>query len=186
MSKKIVLGVTGASGSILAWRFMEAARSNEIHLIISRNSDQVIAYEMGKSSSDFEKLSTFSYSDSDLAARVSSGSFIFDAMVVMPCSMNTLAKIAGGISDSLITRVAAVCLKERRRLILVPREMPLSEIALENMLKLTRAGAIIAPSMPSFYTLPKNIDDMVNFVVSRILDLSGIENDLIKRWKQEG
>ncbi|MHB8360554.1 MAG: UbiX family flavin prenyltransferase [Thermoplasmataceae archaeon] len=186
MNKKIVLGVTGASGSILAWRFMETAKGNEIHLIISKNSEQVISYEMGKTSGDFENLSSFSYSDQDLAAGVSSGSFIFDAMVIMPCSMNTLAKISGGISDSLITRAAAVCLKERRKLILVPREMPLSEIALENMLRLTRSGAIIAPSMPSFYTLPKSVDDMINFVVSRVLDLCGIENNLIKRWKQEG
>lgn len=185
MKKRIVLGITGASGSILAWKFIKAAEGNEIHLIISKNSDQVINYEMGKSSTDFQKLATHSYDDHDLAARVSSGSFIFDVMVVMPCSMNTLAKIAGGISDSLITRAASVCLKERRRLILVPREMPLSEIALENMLRLTRAGAIIAPSMPAFYTLPKSVDDMADFVVSRILDLSGLENAIIRRWKED-
>ncbi len=183
-NKRIVLAVTGASGSILAQRFLETSRE-EIHLVISSNSDQVIEYETGHNSEYFKKMASYVYDDRDVAAKISSGSFIFDAMVVMPCSMNTLAKIAAGISDSLITRAAAVSLKERRRLIIVPREMPLSLIALENMERLTRAGAIVAPAMPAFYTRPESVDDMVNFVVGRIMDLCGIDNELVKRWKQE-
>ncbi len=181
---KIVLGITGASGSVLAQRFLETANS-EVHLVISSNSPQVIEYETGMNVEYFKKLASYVYDDHDVAARISSGSFIFDAMVIMPCSMNTLAKVASGISDSLITRAAAVSLKERRRLIIVPREMPFSLIALENMERLTRAGAIIAPAMPAFYTRPETVDDMINFVVGRIMDLCGISNDLVKRWKEE-
>ncbi len=181
---KIVLGVTGASGSIMAQRFLETADA-EVHLVISSNSDQVIEYETGHDSSRLKKMAAFVYDDRDVAARISSGSFIFNAMVVMPCSMNTLAKIASGISDSLITRAAAVALKERRRLILVPREMPLSEIALENMIRITRAGGIIAPAMPAFYTKPKSVNDMVEFMVGRVMDLCGMDNKLVKRWKEE-
>jgi 4-hydroxy-3-polyprenylbenzoate decarboxylase len=180
----VVLGVTGASGSVLAERFLETADA-EIHLVISKNSDQVIEYETGHNSDVFKKLASYNYDDKDVAARISSGSFIFNAMVVMPCSMNTLAKIAAGISDSLITRAAAVALKERRRLILVPREMPLSEIALDNMSRITRAGGIIAAAMPAFYTKPKTIDDMVDFMVGRVMDLCGMDNKLVKRWKEE-
>lgn len=181
---KVILGITGASGSILAQRFLETANA-EIHLVISSNSDQVIQYETGHDSSSFRKMASFSYEDKDVAARISSGSFIFNAMVVMPCSMNTLAKIAAGISDSLITRAAAVALKERRRLILVPREMPLSEIALDNMIRITRAGGIIAAAMPAFYTKPRSVEDMVDFMVGRVMDLCGMDNTLVKRWKEE-
>ncbi|MGP6220570.1 UbiX family flavin prenyltransferase [Caldiplasma sukawensis] len=184
--KKIVLGITGASGSILAKKFLETkGKDVEIHMVASKNSNQVIEYETGKSLSYFQGLADYNYEDDDVAARISSGSFIFDAMVIMPCSLNTLAKVAAGMSDSLITRCAAVSLKERRKLILVPREMPLSKIAIENMLRLTDAGAIIAPAMPAFYTRPQSVDDMVNFVVGRIMDLCGIENILVKRWKSE-
>ncbi|MCL4323472.1 MAG: UbiX family flavin prenyltransferase [Candidatus Thermoplasmatota archaeon] len=181
---KIVLGITGASGSILARRFLETADA-EVHLVISANSDKVIEYETGYNSSDFKKMAAYTYDDTDVAARISSGSFIFNAMVIMPCSMNTLAKIAAGISDSLITRAAAVALKERRRLILVPREMPLSAIALENMTRITRAGGIIAAAMPAFYTKPQTIGDMVDFMVGRVMDLCGMDNILVKRWKGE-
>lgn len=182
--QRIVLGITGASGSVLAQRFLETARA-EIHLVISGNSSQVIEYETGKSVEYFQKMASYVYDDHDVAARISSGSFLYDAMVIMPCSLNTLAKVSAGISDSLITRAAAVALKERRRLIVVPREMPLSLIALENMERLTRSGAIVAPAMPAFYTRPKTIDDMVDFVVGRIMDLCGMENELVKRWKEE-
>jgi 4-hydroxy-3-polyprenylbenzoate decarboxylase len=182
--RKIVLGITGASGSIMAKRFLETARA-EIHLVISSNAGQVIEYETGLKEEDLKKMSTFNYDDRDVAARISSGSFIFDAMVIMPCSMNTLAKVASGISDSLITRAASVALKERRRLIMVPREMPLSRIAIENMLRLTESGAIISPAMPAFYTRPQTVMDMVDFMVGRVMDLCGIDNELVKRWKSE-
>lgn len=184
MKQKIVLAVTGASGSILAQRFLEVADA-EIHLVISSNSEQVIAYETGYGSDKLKEKASFVYDDHDVAARISSGSFIFNAMVVMPCSINTLAKISSGISDSLITRSAAVSMKERRRLILVPREMPLSQIALENMLRVTNAGGIIAPAMPAFYTKPETVMDMVDFIVGRVMDLCGLDNILVKRWREE-
>ncbi len=184
MENKIILGVTGASGSILAKRFLEFADA-EIHLVISSNSDQVIEYETGKGSESLKELADYVYKDQDVAAKISSGSFIFKAMVIMPCSMNTLAKVSSGISDSLITRAAAVALKERRKLILVPREMPLSQIALENMIRITNAGGIIAPAMPAFYTKPENVMDMVDFIVGRVMDLCGLDNSLVKRWKAE-
>ena len=182
--KNVILGITGASGSILAQRFLETARC-DIHLVISSNAGTVIEYETGRKEDDFKKLAKHVYDDRDVASRISSGSFIFDSMVIMPCSMNTLAKISSGIADSLITRAASVALKERRRLILVPREMPLSQIAIENMLRLTQAGAIIAPAMPAFYTNPKSVDDMVDFMVGRVMDLCGLENALVKRWREE-
>ncbi len=184
MKPKIVLGVTGASGSVLAERFLEFADA-EVHLVISSNSEQVIEYELGHGSDKLKEKASFFYDDKDVAARISSGSFIFNAMVVMPCSVNTLAKISSGISDSLITRCAAVAMKERRRLILVPREMPLSQIALENMLRVTNAGGIIAPAMPAFYVKPVSVMDMVDFIVGRVMDLCGLDNTLVKRWKAE-
>lgn len=184
MKPKIVLGVTGASGSVLAERFLEFADA-EVHLVVSSNSEQVIEYETGHGSDKLKEKASFVYNDNDVAARISSGSFIFNAMVVMPCSINTLAKISSGISDSLITRSAAVAMKERRRLILVPREMPLSQIALENMLRITNAGGIIAPAMPAFYTKPETVMDMVDFIVGRVMDLCGLENKLVKRWRAE-
>ncbi len=181
---RVVIGITGGSGSVLAVRLLERLNGVEKHLVMSENAKIVLKEEVGIEAAELEAQADQNYLDSDLSARISSGSFIFSAMVVIPCSMSTLAKISAGISDTLITRCAAVALKERRKLILVPREMPLSTIALENMHRLSLNGVIIAPAMPGYYTRPKTADDMVNFVVSRVMDLMGVENNLIKRWKQ--
>ncbi len=181
-AERIVVGITGASGSILGIRLLENLSDVETHLVMSENSATVLEYETGMSGKDVEKLATHSYHDGDLAARISSGSFLYDAMCIVPCSGSTLAKLAAGISDTLITRAASVAMKERRRLVVVPRETPLSTIYIENMLKLSRAGAIIVPAMPAYYTRPKNVEDMTDFVVGRILDLIGKENRLVKRW----
>lgn len=183
MQDRFVVGVTGGSGTILALRLLEKLKNYETHLVISENAKKVMAEETGFPPERMLSLATYTYDDKDIAAKVSSGSFIFNALVVIPCSISTLGKIASGISDTLTTRACAVALKERRRMVLVPREMPYSTIVLENMHKLSLAGAIIAPASPGYYTKPKTVDDMVNFIVSRVLDLMGVENSLIKRWR---
>lgn len=181
--KKVVVGVTGASGSILAVRLLDHLKDEEIHLVMSNNSKKVIKYETGMDPEDLASRADFVYEDGDVGARISSGSFIFDAYVIVPCSVSTLSKIAAGISDSLVTRVASVALKERRKFVIVPRETPLSTITLENMLKLSVNGVLVLPFMPGFYTKPKSVGDMVNFVISRLLDAIGVENSVSSRWE---
>jgi 4-hydroxy-3-polyprenylbenzoate decarboxylase len=183
-SNRVVVGVTGGSGSILAVRFLENLTEVEKHLVISEHAEIVLREEAGVDKEYLNKLADYVYDDSDIAARISSGSFIFSSFVIIPCSISTLGKINSGISDTLITRVASVALKEHRRMILVPRETPLSTVALRNMAELSAMGVIIAPAMPGYYTHPKTADDMINFIVSRILDLVGVENNLIRRWRE--
>ncbi len=180
---RIVVGITGASGTVLAARLLESLSDFERHLIISDGAKRVMAAETSLTLEDFSNLAEHVYDDSDLAAPVSSGSFRFRSFVIIPCSNTTLARIAAGMADTLITRIAAVSIKERRRMVIVPREMPLSSIYIENMLKVSANGVIVAPAMPGYYTKPKTADDMINFVVSRVLDLMGIDNDLSERWK---
>ncbi len=182
---RIVVGMTGGTGSVLAQRLLENLRGEEIHLVISNSAKKVLGEETEIKPEDLYGMVQAHYDDEDIAARISSGSFIFDTFVIIPCSMSTLAKLSAGISDTLITRVASVALKERRKMVIVPRETPLSTIALENMARLSSMGVIVAPAMPGYYTRPKTVDDMINFVVSRILDLIGVRNSLIKRWKEE-
>ncbi len=173
---RIVVAISGASGVRLGEKFIKSLPSYvEKHIVISKNARIV-----------FEKEeNVFSYPDFDISAPVSSGSFKTDAMAIIPCSTNTLAKIACGIADNLITRAASVMIKERRKLLLAPREMPFSPIALENMLKLSRLGVIIAPPVAGYYSNPESIEEMENFFVGKWLDLLGIENDLFKRWGEE-
>ncbi|GGM70264.1 aromatic acid decarboxylase [Thermogymnomonas acidicola] len=179
---RIVVGVTGGSGSVIALRFLQSLKGHEVHLIVSEHARLVARAELDLDAREFERYAEYVYDDRDVAARVSSGSFIFDALVIVPCSISTLSKIAAGISDTLITRAAAVALKERRKLVLVPRETPLSTLTLRNMLSLSEMGAVILPAMPGYYTRPKSVEDMVDFVVSRILDQIGVVNSLIQRW----
>lgn len=178
---KIVIGVTGASGVIYGVRLLENLKE-EKYLIVSENAKKIMEYETEYKIKDVEKLAGHYYENNDLFPEISSGSFIFDAMVIVPCSMSTLSKIANGISDNLITRTASVCLKEKRKLVIVPRETPVSTIHLQNMAKLSENGAIILPAMPGFYPKPANVDDTINFVVGKIMDCLGIENNLYKRW----
>ena len=180
---RVVIGVSGGSGAPIAVKLLGYLKDHETHLVISDSGKKVLLQETGLKPEDVYTSATYHYDDSDISEKISSGSFIFDVCVIVPCSMSSLAKISAGISDSLITRVAAVSLKERRKLILVPRETPLSTIALENMLHLSRNGAIIAPIMPGFYNNPKSVDDIVSFTASRIMDLMGIPNDISKRWR---
>jgi 4-hydroxy-3-polyprenylbenzoate decarboxylase len=182
---KIVIGVTGASGIIYGVRLLEKLKE-EKYLIVSENAKKIMEYETKYVVDEVEKLAEHYYENSDLFPEISSGSFHFDAMVIVPCSMLTLSKIANGISDNLITRTAAVCLKEKRKLVLVPRETPVSTIHLQNMAKLSENNVIILPAMPGFYPKPERIDDIVNFVVGKIMDCLGIKNTLYKRWGEHG
>ncbi len=181
--KKIVVGITGASGTVLAVKFLENLKDIEIHLIMSESAKKVMELETGYTLDYIKGLADYYYADSDIAARVSSGSFVFDEFVVIPCSSSTLAKISAGISDTLITRVATVAMKERRKFIVVPREMPFSTIMLENMLKLSMNNVIVSPAVPGYYNKPSTMEDLLNFVVARVLDLSGIKNSISPRWK---
>ncbi len=180
---KVLVAVTGASGVIYGLRLIEVLSELGIQhsIIISKAAKKVIEHEV----EDFIRYSRFlnkCFSEDDIDAPFSSGSYKMDAMVIAPCSMKTLGCIANGIADNLITRSADVFLKEKRKLILVPRETPLNAIHLENMLKLAKIGAVILPAMPGFYSKPKSVDDMINFIVGKILDCLGIENNLYKRW----
>lgn len=195
-NKKIVLAVCGASGVIYGLRLLKAllGRNVDVYLVISSAGKEVLSHETGFSDDSIElflerigikttaRSSLFVYSNDDFYAPFASGSFQYDAMVVSPCTMGTLASIASGIANNLILRAADVCLKEKRPLILLPRETPLSKIHLCNMLKLTEAGGTILPPSPSFYSSPKTIDELVDTVVSRVLDHLMIENNLMKRW----
>ena len=182
---KIVVGVTGASGAQYAQALLRSLDRHDVDLVLSEDAKKVIAHEMGDDVKGFAKLAANVYANSDTAAPPSSGSYRFDAMVVIPCSMGTLGKIAWGISVNLIARAASVCMKEHRKLILVPRETPLAATHLENMLKLANQGVVILPAMPGFYHGPKTLDDLVNFVVGKVLDQLGIEHHLFKRWRGE-
>lgn len=164
-------------------RLLEVLNGNvETHLIISPPGRELIEHETKVTASDVLKKATFHYEDDDFLAPVASGSFRFDAMVIVPCTMKTLSAVANGYADTLIGRAAEVTLKEGRKLILVTREMPLSLVDLNNMVKAKQAGAVIMPACPGFYNKPKTIDDLLNNVVSRILDQVGIDNELIQRW----
>lgn len=188
MAKKIVIAVTGASGSIYAKQLLDKLiqlqdQLEACGLIFSGNALDIWEYELGKrpNASDFPfKI----YEKNDFYAPFASGSAGYDVMIIIPCSMGTLGRIASGVSDDLITRAADVMLKERKRLILVPRENPYSLIHLKNMTLLTEASAIIAPATPSFYSLPKSVEAIVDTVVNRILDLAGIENNGF-RWQEK-
>lgn len=182
---RLVVAMTGASGAVLGIRLLERLRdvpSVETHLVMSRWARQTIRLEGTRTASEVASLADHVYHPEDQAAPISSGSFLTDGMVVVPCSMKTLAGIRAGYGDGLITRAADVTLKERRKLVLVVRETPLSEIHLENMLSLARMGVSILPPMPAFYTMPSTIEDMVDNIVARVLDQFGVAVPGTSRW----
>jgi 4-hydroxy-3-polyprenylbenzoate decarboxylase len=183
-SPRIIVGITGATGSIIGVRLLEVMREAGVdtHLIMSKWGARTMVHETSRTTEDVNALATCAYNPNDQGAAVSSGSFLTDGMVIAPCSMRTLAAIASGQGEHLVHRAADVILKERRKLVLVVRESPLSEIHLENMLKLARMGVTILPPMPGFYNHPKSIDEMVDHIVMRILDQFGIHIDLAARW----
>ena len=184
---KIAVGISGASGAIYGVRLLEELKSQgvETHLVISTWGEHTITAETGRSVQAVKNLADFCYGENDMTACIASGSFQLDAMVVAPCSMRTLAGIACGFTASLIIRAADVCLKERRKLILLARETPLSLIHLENMLTAAKAGAVIMPPAPAFYTMPASVDDLVNQTVWRITDQLGLPSPNLIRWKAD-
>lgn len=181
---KLIVGMTGATGAAIGVRVLSALKDLgvETHLVISKWARATIELETPYSVQEVIALASKTYSERDQAAAISSGSFGIDGMIVVPCSMKTLAAIRCGYGEGLIARAADVTLKEQRKLVLVPRESPLNAIHLENMLALTRAGAMMMPPMPAFYNHPVSTDDIINHVASRILDQFGLENNLTRRW----
>ncbi len=186
--KRFALCITGASGVIYGYRALEELRRyGRVDAVVSKSGETVLRHELGR---DIDRLReefgdiTF-HEERNFLSPLASGSYLssIEAVLVMPCSTSTLSAVAGGINMTLIHRVCEVALKERIRLIMLVREMPYSRVHLENMLKLTDAGAIIAPASPGFYHKPDNIDSLVNFVVGKVFDLIGLEHDLYNRWK---
>ncbi len=175
---KVLVAITGASGTVYGKRLLEVLREKGVGVdcIFSETARMISAHELGK-------WAPKCYEEGDIMASFSSGSRVADAMVVVPCSMKTLSSIANGYASNLVARAADVIIKEGKKLILVPRETPLNAIHLENMLKLARLGVVILPAMPAFYHRPKSIEQLVDFVVGKILDYLGIENELFARWK---
>lgn len=182
--RRLIVGITGATGAIFGVRLLEALKDCEVesHLVISRWAQRTIEHETSYTVKQVCALASVNYNPADMAAEISSGSFITEGMVVIPCSIRTLACIAHGVGEHLVHRAADVVLKERRRLVLVARESPLSEVHLENMLKLARMGVSIVPPMPAFYNHPQSVDDIVNHIVARVLDQFGIDTPFVKRW----
>ncbi len=180
---KVIVGVSGASGVILAKRLLEVLKQKgvETHLVVSDGARQILSHEMP--GGDLGKLADKTYDPGDFSAAISSGSFKTDGMVVIPCSMKTLGAVANGIAHNLIVRAADVCLKQERKLVLVPREAPLSLIHLRNLVSCKEAGCTVIPPVLAFYPKPESVGDMVDFVVGKVLDSLGIENDLYERWK---
>ncbi len=182
---RIIVAVTGASGSVYGWRLLEKltlASQVETHLVISRSGERTAFLEMGKHAADFRAMATFSYPVEDIGSRLASGSFPIDAMAVAPCSIHTMSAIAHGISSNLIVRAADVTLKERRRLVLMVREMPLHLGHLRSMTALAEMGAVIAPPVPAFYHHPQTVADIVEHSVDRVLDLIRLPAADALRW----
>ncbi|MCW8891823.1 MAG: UbiX family flavin prenyltransferase [Deltaproteobacteria bacterium] len=195
--KNIVVGITGASGSIYGLRLVDELlrAEHQVAILLTNAGRQVLAFETGLALAEtpqecLEQLKEYyqqaekliHYGLDDFFSPVASGSSAPDAVVICPCSMGTAGRIAAGLSDNLLERVADVALKEQKKLLLVPRETPFNQIHLENLLRLSQAGAQILPAMPAFYQRPRSVEDLVNFVVGKVLDNLGVEHQLFKRW----
>jgi 4-hydroxy-3-polyprenylbenzoate decarboxylase len=184
-SIRLVVGITGASGSIYGWRLLEklrAAADVEVHLIMTRSGERTAFLEMGKTAADFKALANCSYPVEDIGCRLASGSFPTTGMVIAPCSIHTMSAIAAGISSNLMIRAADVTLKERRRLVLMVRESPLHLGHLRSMTALAEMGAILAPPVPGFYHQPQSVGEIVDQSVDRVLDLIGLPTPDARRW----
>jgi len=184
----IIVALTGASGIIYGVKLLEALKELKIEtgLLISNPAREVIKHESDKSFEEIKKLANKYYEVNDISSEINSGSCLFDSLVIVPCSMKTLSSIANGYADNSITRVADVALKESRKTIIVPRETPLRSVHIENMLKISKEGAVILPAMPAFYNKPQTLEDSANFIVGKILDSLNIPNNLYNRWNPEG
>ena len=186
--RKIIIGISGASGTIYGIRLLETLQNYseiETHLVISNTAKEIIKHEDGRDSDDILKLADNVHHINNLGATISSGSFLTEGMIIAPCSIKSLSGIANSYNDNLLIRAADVCLKERRKLIIVLRETPLHLGHLDLMTRVTQYGATLLPPMPSFYHKPKTIDDIINLTVGKVLDNFSIEHNLFTRWKNE-
>ena len=181
---RIIVGITGATGTIFGVRLLQMLHGSgvETHTVMSKWAARTLIHETQHTVEEVQALASHNYQLGDQGAAISSGSFVTLGMVIVPCSMRSLAAIANGLADNLIHRAADVILKERRKLVLVVRESPLHDIHLENMLKLSRMGVVILPPVPAFYNHPQNLDDMINHVTMRVLDQFDIHLDVMNRW----
>ena len=182
---ELIIGITGASGviyGITLLKTLNPMQNYKIHLIISDNGKQLIEFETQEKLADVIKLADFHYENSDLTSVIASGSKLTDGMIIVPCSMSTAAKINTGITDNLITRAADVCIKEQRKLIIVPRETPCNTTHLKNLYELSEKGVLVLPAMPGFYQKPQQLEELVNFIIGKILDSLGIDHKLYIRW----
>ena len=182
---RFIVGMSGASGSQYGVRLVQILKqkNHEVHLIVSEIAEQILGHEIGLSKKDLQNIVAADYANDDMFALPASGSFAVDGMVIVPCSMKTLSAVANGYSDTLISRAALCQLKEGRRLILVVRETPVDLIGLRNMVAACEAGAVVLPANPGFYHKPVSVDDMIDFVVGKILDQLQVSHDLKMRWK---
>jgi len=186
MQKRLIVGITGATGAVYGveiLRVLRRAKAWETHLVLSDAGALNLWHELRMKRRELEALATVAYHPKDIAATIASGSFLTEGMVVAPCSMKTLAAVAHAHADDLLSRAADVVLKERRRLVIVPRETPLNLAHLRNMTAVTEMGGIVFPPVPAFYALPKSIDELVAHTVARVLDLFGIHSPKLARWK---
>jgi len=186
MTKRLIVGITGATGAVYGVRMLEALKTAagwESHVVLSDAGALNLWHELKMKRKDLERIADAAYHPKDIAATIASGSFLTEGMVIAPCSMKTLAAVAHAHADDLVSRAADVVLKERRRLVLLPRETPLNLAHLRNMATVTEMGGIIFPPVPAFYALPKSIDDLVAHTVARVLDLFGIHSAKLARWQ---
>ena len=183
----IVVAITGASGVIYGVRLLEVLNElgKDTALVVTDPARIILKYEMGIDEDHLKNLCHHYYSPSDLTSAINSGSCRFESMVIVPCTMKTISAISTGFASNAVTRAADVALKERRKLILVPRETPLRSVHLENMLSISKEGGIILPAMPAFYHQPQNMDQLVDFLVGKILDILHIDHELYQRWHGE-
>jgi 4-hydroxy-3-polyprenylbenzoate decarboxylase len=186
MQRRLIVGITGASGVVYGVRLLQALRHQDIetHLVLTRSAALTITYELDQPVDAIKALATKVHPIADVGASIASGSYRTDGMIIAPCSMHTLAAIATGVCDNLLTRAADVVLKERRRLVLLVRETPLHLGHLRNMTAVTEMGAIVSPPVPAFYGKPKTIDDLVDHTIGRALDLFDIDTRTITRWRE--
>ena len=186
MKKRLIVGITGATGAVYGIALLKALQELagwESHLVLTDAGVLNVWHEHKMKRREVERLADFAYHPKDIAAAIASGSFVTEGMVIAPCSMKTLAGVAHAYAEDLVTRAADVVLKERRRLVVVPRETPLNLAHLRNMVAVTEMGAIVMPPMPAFYAQPKTLDDLVAHTVGRILDLFGVRSPKVKRWQ---
>ena len=186
MKKRLIVGITGATGAVYGIQILKTLREMpewESHLILSDAGALNVWHELKMKRKELEKMADVAYHPKDIAATISSGSYLTEGMVIAPCSMKTLAAVAHAHADDLLVRAADVVLKERRRLVLVPRETPLNLAHLRNMVAVTEMGGIIFPPVPAFYALPKSLDDLVAHTVARVLDLFGVHSAKLARWQ---